>query len=249
VHYYLPNFFRGEVSMNNVTTFPPKFDKREFVAYNIGEVLGLKKLKSLIPLSILWLIIAGLFTRYIILDVERQNKYFYIKTSLMLMFFIFGTLWMNNLYGIADITKSKGEKGLFGKYYSNKNFQGVPGITRVDKQIDFVWDANTGRPFAGNFSVEWDGYVLIEFDGDYNFGTVSDDGSMLYIDNKLIVDNGGEHGSQLKTGSIPLTKGYHKIKVEFIDLGGGAVMSLQWKKPGGIMEVISTDNLAVSTEE
>ncbi|MBU1625987.1 hypothetical protein KKB18_01315 [bacterium] len=249
VHYYIPNFFRGDMSQNNVTTFLPKFDNMEFVAYNMGEVLGLRRLKSLLPLSLLWLLIAAIFTRYIIPEVEKPNKLFYLKTSLLLIFFITGSLYLNNLFGISDLSKLKGQKGLFGKYYNNKNWQGTPDFTRVDKRIDFVWDANTGRPFPGTFSTEWDGFVLIDGDGQYTFGTNSDDGSMLYIDNTLVVDNGGEHGSRMKTGSIYLTKGYHKIKIEFQDLGGGAVMSLYAQKPGGKIEIIDSEYLRVSIEK
>jgi len=245
-HYYIANFFRGELSKNIVTTFPPKFDNRDFVAYNIGEIFGLKGMKSLIPLISLWLFFIILIIRIIKPEIEKPPRLTYFKVSLMVLFFTSSSLFLHNLYGISDLAKAKGEQGLFGRYYDNKDWKGEPDFTRVDKRIDFIWNIDTGRPFAGAFSVQWEGYVLIAESGNYTFTTNSDDGSLLYIDDKLIVNNGGIHGSRMKSGSIYLKRGYHKIKLKFQDFGGGAVMELYWRKPGGVREIIETKNLVVS---
>ena len=73
-----------------------------------------------------------------------------------------------------------------------------------------------------NFAAEWHGKIAIYEAGEYTFYTTSDDGSKLSIDGDLVVDNWGLHGMKEKSGSHKLNKGYHDIKVEFYQNGGGA---------------------------
>lgn len=49
--------------------------------------------------------------------------------------------------------------------------------------------------------------------GLYAFNLVSDDGSMLLIDNKVIVNNDGDHGLKLLYGFDDLSAGLHSIEV------------------------------------
>lgn len=249
IQYYITNFFRGELSKNIVTTFPPKFSSREFVAYNLGEIFGLKRIKSIMPLLFFWIAILIPLINHSRQYTDKLKILSWIKILSIILFFIIGIIYLHNLHGITDISKVQGESGLFGKYYSNTNWLGEPSFTRVDKRIDFIWDLNTGRPFPGSFSVEWEGYILIVESGDYTFGINSDDGSLLYIDNKLLVDNGGMHGSQYVSRPINLTKGYHQLKLIFQDFGGGAVMELYWEIPGQTKEIIDSKYLIVSTSD
>ena len=48
----------------------------------------------------------------------------------------------------------------------------------------------------------FDGQVYIDQAGEWWFGTISDDGSLLYIDNELLVDNDGLHSDQERKASI-----------------------------------------------
>ena len=83
---------------------------------------------------------------------------------------------------------------------------------------------------SDHFGFEYDGYIKIPEDGIYTLYTSSDDGSRLYIGDKLIVDNDGEHGIFEKSGTIALEKGYHPIKVTFFERTG--VQSLAVKMKG-----------------
>jgi beta-glucosidase len=60
-------------------------------------------------------------------------------------------------------------EGLKGEYFANPDFAGSPVLTRVDKQIDFDWDAaspGAGVP-ATNFSVRWTGAFTPPAPGKY----------------------------------------------------------------------------------
>src|SRR5262249_30469680 len=72
----------------------------------------------------------------------------------------------------------------------------------------------------------------IEREAVYTFIVTSDDGSRLYIDGKLVVDNDGIHAPQARQGSTRLTKGVHKITVGFMQGGGGAELDVQIEAPG-----------------
>lgn len=56
--------------------------------------------------------------------------------------------------------------------------------------------------------------------GDYKFTLESDDGSILYIDDRLAVADGGAHPPTIKTGSIFLTAGDHALDVNFFECCG-----------------------------
>ena len=67
------------------------------------------------------------------------------------------------------------------------------------------------------------GYINIPEDGIYSFLLSSDDGSMLYIDGKQVIDNDGLHAPGEVTGQAALKQGYHPIEVQYFDHGGGSI--------------------------
>ncbi len=68
-----------------------------------------------------------------------------------------------------------------------------------------------------HFGFEFYGYIKIPHQGRYNFYTLSDDGSQLYIHDKLVVDNDGSHSLQRKDGTIDLEEGFHPIRILYFD--------------------------------
>eukprot|EP01044_Picomonas_judraskeda_P021259 COSAG03_NODE_4958_length_1379_cov_1.595312_1_plen_95_part_10 len=52
------------------------------------------------------------------------------------------------------------------------------------------------------FVMRWRGTFTAPSTGEYTFSTTSDDGSMLYIDRELIVENDGNHGMTERNGAI-----------------------------------------------
>ncbi|WEK36379.1 MAG: alpha-L-fucosidase [Candidatus Pseudobacter hemicellulosilyticus] len=79
------------------------------------------------------------------------------------------------------------------------------------------------------YAFVFEGYINIPFDAVYTFALASDDGSRLYIDSSLLIDNDGMH-SMLELGKdIALGKGYHHIKVQYFENNGGDNLELYWK--------------------
>lgn len=88
------------------------------------------------------------------------------------------------------------------------------------------------------YALSFEGYINISKAGVYQFFTVSDDGSKLFIDDVETVNNDGEHGSIEQAGKAALKKGYHKIKVVYFDSGGGNELKVLWQAEGGKKELI-----------
>jgi len=83
-----------------------------------------------------------------------------------------------------------------------------------------------------NFAARYSGGLKIEDGGKYHFRLTSDDGSTLYIDGELVIDNGGLHGMKSKESSLELDAGPHALTVEYFEKGGGAGIKLEWKGAG-----------------
>ena len=133
-------------------------------------------------------------------------------------------------YEDAEISTGVVERGLFGRFYQGRDYAGEPILTRFDDGLSFNWTG--ARPVAGPFSVQWEGYIWIAQSGSYTFTTESDDGSWVFINEALVVDNGGAHRLRRGSGRIKLTKGNHRIRVNYFDAGGEAVLRITWQPPG-----------------
>ena len=124
------------------------------------------------------------------------------------------------------------QNGLLGKYYNNMLFDGEPILTRVDKEINFDIEGGSFHEMvnADQIAVIWTGKLLPPESGMYEIGTGSDDGTRLYLNDKLIVDNWGEHGVDYKTATVELKKGgNYDIKIEFYENSGDAAAILAWR--------------------
>ena len=74
--------------------------------------------------------------------------------------------------------------------------------------------------------------LAVPASGRYVFTITSDDGSRLYLDGKLLINNDGLHGMVAKSGAVELIAGVHEIVVTYFDNGGGDGLVIQWEGPG-----------------
>ncbi|MGY0406960.1 MAG: family 20 glycosylhydrolase [Polaribacter sp.] len=100
-----------------------------------------------------------------------------------------------------------------------------------------------GYKDKNQMSMVFKGYFLAEEDGLYEFATKSDDGSLLYIGNKLVVDNGGNHSAILRDGIVALKKGWHPLTVKYHEAGGGNELTVWYKAPNKEQEILKGNNI------
>ncbi|SFV00400.1 alpha/beta hydrolase-fold protein [Pseudoduganella namucuonensis] len=84
-----------------------------------------------------------------------------------------------------------------------------------------------------NFACVIEGHIEIQKDGYYIFVLDSDDGSKLFLDDKLLIAYDGLHGGgSPKTYLVPLEKGFYPIRMEHFQKGGGVLLKLEYVVPG-----------------
>jgi beta-galactosidase len=80
-----------------------------------------------------------------------------------------------------------------------------------------------------NFSILWTGRFVPQQTGLYKFVLNSDDGSRLYLDGKLIIDNWGGHAPIEKWGQMQLKKGKEvSLKIEYNETGNTGLVMFGW---------------------
>jgi len=79
-----------------------------------------------------------------------------------------------------------------------------------------------------NMGLTYEGYFDAPADAVYTFYLMSDDGSKLWINNEVAIDNDGLHGDEEVEAGVALRKGMHQFKVAFIQAGGAATLNLQY---------------------
>jgi hypothetical protein len=93
------------------------------------------------------------------------------------------------------------------------------------------------------FLIDYTGTFTVSEYGSYSFRLHSDDGSYLYIDDKLVIENDGKHAPSSRSGSIPLFVGQHRIKVRYAQTNDRMALQLFVRVPAARAERIFTSQL------
>ncbi|MDI6098802.1 ricin-type beta-trefoil lectin domain protein [Actinoplanes sp. NEAU-A12] len=89
--------------------------------------------------------------------------------------------------------------------------------------------------------------LTVPVTGSYTFRLSSDDGSRLTVDDVVVVDHDGPHGTTAKDGAAELTAGVHPLRIDHFERDGGQQLTLEWRRPGAsAFEVVPSS--ALSTE-
>jgi beta-glucosidase len=148
------------------------------------------------------------------------------------------------------VLRNGDEPGLDGEYFNNADFQGQPVLTRVDKQIDFDWDA--ASPAAGipatAFSVRWTGSIAVPGPGDYVFEISSEHGYpsegvekyRVLLDQKQVLQGGVENGQHTGQASFSMhfsDSAPHAIQVEYAHNSPmfGAGVHFKWQPDAQVL--------------
>lgn len=117
--------------------------------------------------------------------------------------------------------------GLIGAYYPNNHWGGTPTVIRHD----LVVAPNETLPSP--YSVIWRGQFWAPAAGLYTLGLNADDGALLYLDEQLLVDNGGLHGARYVENRVQLTAGLHAVAIHYVQDGGAQALDILWAGPQG----------------
>ena len=113
-------------------------------------------------------------------------------------------------------------------------FAGTPALSRIDAQVNQSWNLlgpGSGLP-PTNFSVRWTGTLTPTVTGTHTLATRSDDGSQVWVDGVLVVDNAGEHDVRRRSGTIQLSAGQaYDVRIDYVQKTFRASIVLQWILP------------------
>lgn len=141
------------------------------------------------------------------------------------------------------------EHGLVQKIYQG-NWNTLPNFNELNhSEEQIVTNFELGelsQRSLNYFGLTFEGFLEIEFDGEYTFKLTSDDGSRLLIDEETIIDNDGLHGAISRTGTVSLDKGFHHIKLEYFEKTRGQFLDLQYQFEGTSMKTIPSSNLYIA---
>jgi mannan endo-1,4-beta-mannosidase len=138
--------------------------------------------------------------------------------------------------------------GLKGDYFAGVDFRELR-LTRIDGPIRFDWADRSPAPQlpADHFSVRWTGAVVPEFDGEYTFYVLSDDGARLWVDGRLIIDKWVDQSRTEWSGKIRLRAGKPApIRLEYYERTGNALVTLSWSHARRPKQVIPRSRLLTS---
>ena len=122
----------------------------------------------------------------------------------------------------------------------------VPDVTRIEPRIDYA-DSSQAWVTGGqstNFAVRWTGHLIVSTAGEYTFYLGSDDGSKLFLNGAMIIDNDGLHSFRTRT-SVPVSLGVgpQRITILYFQRSGANGARFQYQGPdsgGQVVTVPST---------
>ena len=90
------------------------------------------------------------------------------------------------------------------------------------------------QQLSGNtdyFGIRYTGSIHVATGGSYTFYTTSDDGSALYIDGVMAVNNDFAQGATERSGVVTLAAGTHAIEIRYFEGGGGEELQVHVSGP------------------
>jgi hypothetical protein len=150
------------------------------------------------------------------------------------------------------ILKSGNENGLKVRYYKGDAWKYLPDFRSLTpaqqwESPEFKLNREQILPLItgemGTFGAILEGFININTPGKYTFFTQSDDGSKLFINDKEVVNNDGDHGVLERAGSVQLEKGRQAIRVEYFNGHGGFWLDCFYKGPGIPKQIIPANQL------
>ncbi len=145
--------------------------------------------------------------------------------------------------------------GISVKYYQGEwtnipDFSHLPPISsEVLSSPSFTSTTENilGSGLSDYMGASFSGYLDVPTSGVYCFFLTSDDGSRLYIDNSLLIDNDTRHNARERNAYLYMKQGVHKIGIDYFEYNSSAILTLEWAGPGFTRRNVDDSNLWICT--
>ena len=127
----------------------------------------------------------------------------------------------------------------------------VPDFDKLKPKVSGVateFDINKHSEEDDRFALRYRGEFEADETGKYTFQLGSDDGSMLWIDGEVVVNNDGVHGMNRERKRIELEAGRHSVVVGYFEKDGGEELEVLYSGPGFKNERLDLAMVAAAPE-
>lgn len=121
------------------------------------------------------------------------------------------------------------------EYYNNTELMGLPVLVRDEAQLNLDWDGASPAPgvvaadfFSARYTRLWQGAP-----GRYRLTLTSDDGSRLFVDGVLVLDNWGVQDTTSRMVEMTFDGTPTALRVDYFENAGGAKIVLEQEYLGG----------------
>lgn len=135
----------------------------------------------------------------------------------------------------VKMKKRKLAAGLRYAYYEGDFSSELPDFDRLRPErtgVTLYSHPDSLERRLDHFAFTFGGYIEVPQDGVYTFYTRSDDGSQLFIHDKLVVDNNGSHSARVRRGNVALQKGLHPIRITYFEDFLGETLEVGYEGDG-----------------
>ena len=99
-----------------------------------------------------------------------------------------------------------------------------------------------------DYFLRFSGYLSVPTNGSYTLYLNSDDGSKLWLDGNLLVNNDGQHGAIELSAVTNLTAGMHALVVGYFQASGPQALAVNWAGPNFVKQAIPDAALFLSAQ-
>lgn len=123
--------------------------------------------------------------------------------------------------------------GFRAEYYNNDKLEGKPVKFENYTHLNYEWlKAPVDGVKDDFFSATYSGTLIARHSGEHLFTLTTDDGTRMYIDDKLVIDKWMYRAAGTETYKTDLTKGEsYTVRIEYYDGSGSTSMQLRCSEP------------------
>ena len=124
------------------------------------------------------------------------------------------------------------DTGLRRAFFANPRFEGTPVFVGRTTRLDLAFlDDEPDLP-RRRFSARWQGTWHLPETGSVEFFLGGDDRLRLFLDGELVLERNAQLGRRTISATRMLDAGPHEVRLDYVQLGGGYRLNLQWAPAG-----------------
>ncbi len=123
--------------------------------------------------------------------------------------------------------------GFKAAYYNNDKLEGEPDVIVNYSELNYNWLKAPAEGVKDDFfSVVYSGTLVPRYSGEHTFELTTKDGTRMYINNEMVIDQWTYRATGTNTHKANLTKGEkYKIRIEYYDGSSTTEMQLRCAEP------------------